>query len=126
MLLDTCVVIDVLRGREAAVAFVEGLPVRPSLSVITATELLAGVRGSRERRTIERLFQVYAVCDVGLAVAGLAGDYVREYGPSHNVDPLDPLDALIAATAKVHGLDLATLNLKHFPMFGGLSRPYGA
>ena len=34
------------------------------------------------------------------------------------------MDALIAATAKAHGLPLATLNIKHFPMFDGLTRPY--
>ncbi|KAA3419994.1 PIN domain-containing protein, partial [Streptococcus pneumoniae] len=53
--------------------------------------------------------------------ASLAGDYVRQYGPSHGVDPID---ALIAATAKSANLQLATLNLKHFPMFKGLKRPY--
>jgi predicted nucleic acid-binding protein len=29
-------------------------------------------------------------------------------------------DYLVAATADVRGLDLATLNVKHFPMFKGL------
>lgn len=55
MLLDTCVVIKVLRGKEAALAFVTGLAEKPSLSAITATELVAGVRNARERRQIERL-----------------------------------------------------------------------
>ncbi|TXF13012.1 type II toxin-antitoxin system VapC family toxin [Pelomicrobium methylotrophicum] len=121
MLLDTCIVIDVLRGREAAVAFVNGLPEVPSLSAITATELIAGARNARERRQIERLLEVYTVHDIGLEIASLAGDYLRQYGPSHGVDPID---ALIAATAKTANLELATLNLKHFPMFKGLKRPY--
>lgn len=97
MLLDTCIVIDVLRGREAALAFVNGLPEAPSLSAITATGLIAGVRNARERRQIERLLEVYKIHDIGLEIASLAGDYVRQYGPSHGVDPID---ALIAATAK--------------------------
>ena len=121
MLLDTCIVIDVLRGREAAFEFVNGLADAPSLSAITATELIAGVRNVRERRRIERLLDVYVVHDIGLDIASLAGDYVRQYGASHGVDPID---ALIAATAKTHDLDLATRNLKHFPMFKGLKRPY--
>ncbi|GIX28524.1 MAG: ribonuclease VapC10 [Burkholderiales bacterium] len=121
MLLDTCIVIDVLRGREAALAFVNGLPEAPSLSAITATGLIAGVRNARERRQIERLLEVYKIHDIGLETASLAGDYVRQYGPSHGVDPID---ALIAATAKSANLQLATLNLKHFPMFKGLKRPY--
>ena len=121
MLLDTCIVIDVLRGREAALLFVNDLAEAPSLSVLTATELIAGLRNAQERRHIERLLEVYVIQDIGLEIASLAGDYVRRYGPSHGVDPID---ALIAATAKSTGLDLATLNLKHFPMFEGLERPY--
>ena len=121
MLLDTCIVIDVLRGREPALAFVNGLRETPSLSVITATELIAGVRNARERRQIERLLEVYVVHDIGLEIASLAGDYVRRYGPSHGVDPID---ALIAATAKTRNLELATLNLKHFPMLDSRKRPY--
>jgi predicted nucleic acid-binding protein len=123
MLLDTCVVIDVLRGREAALAFVTALADAPYLSVITATEIVAGVRGAKERRQIEALLETYQVLDIGLEIAKLAGDYVRLYGPSHNVDPID---ALVAATAKTHDLPLATLNLKHFPMFEKLKRPYMA
>ncbi len=41
--------------------------------------------------------------------------------PSHG---LDDIDALIAATAEHHGLRLATLNVKHFPMFPKLRRAY--
>jgi len=121
MLLDTCIVIDVLRGRDDAIAFVEAVKTRPSLSVITATELIAGVRGHRERRNIDRLLEVYAVHDIDLETASLAGEYVGEYGPSYGVDPID---ALVAATAKSRDLAFATLNLKHFPMFEGLKRPY--
>lgn len=121
MLLDTCVVIDVLRGREAAIAFVENLAEAPSVSAITATEIVAGCRNAQERRQIDRLLSHYDVRDVGLEVSSLAGEFIRQFGRSHGTDPLD---ALIAATAKVHGLPLATLNLKHFPMIAGLKRPY--
>ena len=121
MLLDTCIMIDVLRGREAALAYVSGLVDTPSLSAITATELIAGIRNRQERRHVDRLLDVYVIHDIGLETACLAGDYVREYGPSHGVDPID---ALIAATAKARDLELATLNLEHFPMFKGLRRPY--
>lgn len=122
-LLDTCVLIDVLRGREAAVAFVSGLKSTPAISAITATELIAGAKGKREEEAIERIFATYEVAEIDLEIARLAGDYVRDFGKSHGVDPID---ALIASTAKTKGLDLATLNLKHFPMLKGLKRPYAA
>ena len=121
MLLDTCIMIDVLRGKEAAVAFVTGLQDTPGLAVVTVTELVAGCRGAGERRQIDQLLSHYVIHDINRDIAGLAGDYIRRYGPSHGTDPLD---ALIAATAKTHSLPLATLNLKHFPMFAGLTRPY--
>ena len=120
-LLDTCILIDVLRGRESAVDFIDALSDRPALSVITATELVAGVRTTAERRHIDRLLETYVVVDIDLEVAKLAGEYVRQYGRSHSVDPID---ALIAATAKASGADFATLNIKHFPMFAGLEPPY--
>ncbi|MBV9289645.1 MAG: type II toxin-antitoxin system VapC family toxin [Hyphomicrobiales bacterium] len=123
MLLDTCILIDVLRGKEAALAFVAGLPGAPALSAVTVTELVAGCRNVKERRQVDRLLSQYVVQDIGRDIAGLAGDYIRRYGPSHGTDPID---ALIAATAKLTGLPLATLNLKHFPMFAGLRRPYRA
>lgn len=122
-LLDTCILIDVLRGWDAAVEFVSGLKATPTISAITATELIAGARGAREVAAIDRILSSYQVAEIDLDIARLAGAYVRDYGPSHAVDPID---ALIAATASVNELDLVTLNLKHFPMFRGLKRPYAA
>jgi len=121
MLLDTCIMIDVLRGKAAAFDFVSSLENAPALSAVTVTELVAGCRNVKERREIDRLLSHYVIHDINRDVASLAGDYVRQYGRSHGTDPID---ALIAATAKAMSLPLATLNLKHFPMFAGLTRPY--
>jgi len=123
MLLDTCVIIDLLRGKTAALDFVEALAGTPALSAVTVTELVAGCRNAKERRAIDALLSHYIIHDIGLEIAALAGDYIRRYGPSHD---MDPIDGLIAATAAVLGLPLATLNLRHFPMFAGLTRPYRA
>lgn len=120
-LLDSCVVIDLLRGREDALVYVEGLSELPAISAVTATEIVAGHKGTRERRVIDQLLATYRVLDIDLGVATLAGDYLKAYAPSNG---LDPIDALVAASATVHELPLATLNLKHFPMFKGLRRPY--
>ena len=121
MLLDTCIMIDVLRGKAATFDFVSSLENAPALSAVTLTELVAECRNVKERREIDRLLSHYVIHDINRDVASLAGDYVRQYGPSHGTDPID---ALIAATAKAASLPLATLNVKHFPMFAGLARPY--
>ena len=46
---------------------------------------------------------------------------VRLFGRSHSVELGD---ALIAATAEHHDLKLATLNVRHFPMFKRLKPAY--
>lgn len=121
MLLDTCILIDVLRGKSAASAFVTGFKAPPQVSAVTLTELVAGCRNESERKRVDRLLSHYMVHDIGRDIANLAGEYIRRYGASHGTDPID---ALIAATAKTHSAALATLNLKRFPMFTGLTRPY--
>jgi hypothetical protein len=47
---------------------------------------------------------------------------MRTYRRSHQGIGLG--DYLIAATVEVEGLELATLNVKHFPMFPDLQKPF--
>ena len=55
-------------------------------------------------------------------IAHRAGELHRQYRRSHAAIGL--VDYVIAATAQVHGLELATLNTKHFPMFDDLKPPF--
>jgi predicted nucleic acid-binding protein len=120
-LLDTCVLIDYLRDREAAVQTVRSLEVRPSVSVVTVAELYAGVRNESEHRRIEALPDLLDVRDIDFEIARLAGRYRLQYRSSHGVGIPD---ALIAATAQVHGARLVTRNARHFPMLDDLLVPY--
>jgi predicted nucleic acid-binding protein len=121
VVLDTCILIDVLRLRPAAVAYIESLSERPAISVVTVTELRAGQRSMKEARQIDQMLGHMTVIPVSAAVAELAGDMLRNFRKSHSVDVPD---ALIAGTAVEVNLPLATLNLKHFPMFPHLKAPY--
>ncbi len=121
ILLDSCVVIDGLRNHAPAVDFIMSLSARPHLSVISVSELRAGQRGERDRRGIDALLAGSTLLDIDHAIAESAGDFLLRFQKSHG---LDIADALIAATAEHHGLRLATLNLKHFPMFPGLAAAY--
>lgn len=56
------------------------------------------------------------------AVARTAGLHLRAFRRSH--PGIDLADYLIAATAEEEGARLATLNVKHFPMFEGLEAPW--
>lgn len=121
VLLDTCILIDYLRGKDRAVDYLESLEVAPTISVITIMELTAGVKGRQEEGQMAELFAALNVIDVSVTVAEEAGRLLGQFSRSHAIDPPD---ALIAATASCHELDLVTHNLKHFPMFKGLKRPY--
>lgn len=120
-LLDTNILIDYFREKPSAVLFVEGLNRKPSVSVCTVMELMAGARNQQEEGQIESLPRSASIIPVTLDIARIAGQHVKHYRRSHG---LDDLDALIAATAVHHGLKLATINVKHFPMLKGLKRAY--
>ena len=121
MILDTCILVDLSRQNPKALNFLEGLQVTPSVSAVTVTEIFSGTRSAREDQLFEQLFQAWQVFDVDRETGRLAARFLKKFRPSHG---LDIIDAIIAATAKIHDHQLATLNLKHFPMFAGLARPY--
>jgi predicted nucleic acid-binding protein len=121
MILDSCILIDLSRNLDAAVDYVTSLSKAPAISVLTVTEVMRGVRRVGEAELTSNMLAGWEKLTVTLDIASLAADFLRKYGPSHG---LDVVDAVIAATAQVHGHELVTLNLKHFPMFPGLKRPY--
>jgi hypothetical protein len=55
-------------------------------------------------------------------VAWRAGELRRQYRRSHHA--IGMADYLIAATAQLSGCELATLNVRHFPMIDTLSPPF--
>ena len=120
-LLDTTVLVDYMRERQDAVAFVEALKKAPAASVVSLMELMAGARSRREETEIFLPERTIKFLPVTSEIAKRAGVLLKHYRASHNID--DP-DAIIAATAERHGLELATLNVKHFPMFPRLKPPY--
>jgi len=120
ILIDTCIWVDVLRGKPVAVSYVQSLEERPLISALAAAELVAGVKGKDEPQRLKALLHSLEVVDVDLTVAELAGQIKAEFGPSHGTCLAD---AVIAATAQIHKADLVTLNVKHFPMLNCV-RPY--
>jgi predicted nucleic acid-binding protein len=125
ILVDTDVLIAHLRGVEAArewlIAARRRAGGRLTASVVTATEVLGGMRAA-ERADVARLVSTLRLQPVSEVVARRAGELMRQYRSSHTGIGLG--DYLVAASAQVHGLELATLNVKHFPMFKGLRPPF--
>ena len=122
-LLDTCVLIDVSRQHTGALKFIKELKYKPSLSVLTLTEFKAGVKKEQEHAFIDRLSASLNVHVVDVEIASLAGEYLNLHSKKHGVGVVD---SLLAATAKMHGLTLATHNVKHFPMLKNneIAMPY--
>ena len=121
LLLDSDVLVDYLRGLPAAGRYVDGLAVIPTCSEVTRVEVLRGVR-SHERRVTERFLATIRWVGVDEEISTLAGDLGRRFRRSHGA--LGVADLLIGATAERLELPLATLNVRHFPMFPGLEPAY--
>ena len=113
-LLDSDVLIWLLRGRPETLRRLEALEGQFGVSTISRAEIWAGAR-EPEHRQIEELFLSLTSYPVETAVADLAGKYLRHYSHRGRLS-LELADALIAATAVVNELALITYNTSHFPM----------
>jgi predicted nucleic acid-binding protein len=123
---DTDVLIAYLRGTEIAQEWLPDVRARIGrirISVLTGTEILKGMRSAERSETYRLLGSCHAL-PVTDAIARRAGELGRQYRASHGTLSLS--DYVVAATAELHGLELATLNVKHFPMFPGLRPPFTA
>jgi predicted nucleic acid-binding protein len=107
LLADTDVLIDHLRG---ARALAPG-SARVSYSTITRAELFAG-RASQEA-AVRTLLDPFREIAVDRTVAELGGRLRREHG-------VRLADALIAATALTHELELLTRNVRDFAAVPGI------
>ena len=113
VLLDSDVLIDLLRGREATRAFLREVTEHavPCCSVISVAEIHAGMR-PEERDHTATLFNALVIFQVTRPIAELAGDFRRRA----RARKLELTDCLIAATAMVESASLATGNIRDYPM----------
>ena len=121
LLLDSTVLVDLVRGRREAQVYIKSLALKPCISVITVAELYAGVRGTQERQFIDELHRTFEIVPVDEQIAETAGDMRRRIGKSHGVAIPD---ALIAASATHIGARLVSHNVRHFPMIADVLVPY--
>lgn len=118
VLIDSDILIEVSRGRDAGLVAQWDRLARSqaalACSPVTVAELWHGAR-PREHKILQDLFAVLQCVPIDLEIGRRAGDYLRLFAKSHSVELGD---ALIAATASVHGLELWTRNRRHYPMKG--------
>jgi predicted nucleic acid-binding protein len=124
ILVDSDVLIANLRGIDSAHTWLTKARTehgRLAVSAVTVAEITGGMR-SPERREVNRLLSTLRTMPITGAISHRAGEFRRRYRRAHS--SISIADYLIAATADLHGLPLATLNVRHFPMFDGLSAPF--
>jgi len=114
-LLDADVIIWFLRGDEATIELVSKLQAAniPAVSAVTVFQVKAGMR-PKEKRPTEEFLDSMQSYDVTPQVAAKAAEYFRTFRAQGLT--LEIADLILAATASVHGLTLATYNRSHFPM----------
>lgn len=107
LLLDSNVLIDVLRGERQALEWLEGRTEGLAISVISWIEVLVGCEGVETDR-VRAWLEMFRQLGVDQVVAAEAVLCRREFG-------MRLPDAVILATARCHGMRLVTRNTKDFP-----------
>jgi len=116
LLLDTNILIDVLRGEPPALQWLEE-QTAPAISVITWIEVLVGCRGG-EAAHEEPWLESFERLPLDQAIARRTVQLRQRHG-------LKVPDAIILATATCHDLTLATRNSRDFPLsLGSVMHPY--
>ncbi|MQA28739.1 MAG: PIN domain-containing protein [Luteitalea sp.] len=119
-LLDTNVVAEIRKGPRANAnvrSWFRALdPGAILLSVVTVGEIRRGIESVRRRdptaaRALERWLR-RMLADHSDRILAVDFPVAEEWGRLNVPDPLPVIDGLLAATAKVHGLTLATRNVK--------------
>lgn len=114
-LIDTDILIWVLRGDKKHEDFLQNLKNHSSLSIstITIAEIYKNIFPSEIVKT-ENVLNEFQAWDVTPPIAKQGGLYWQQY--AKRLKNLSLTDCLIAGTANVNNVTLVSLNSKHFPM----------
>ncbi|HET6614178.1 MAG TPA: PIN domain-containing protein [Kofleriaceae bacterium] len=124
LLVDTSVLIDHLRGVDAATArLTEAVNAGDELWSLTIvrTEILAGAGRGQDRAT-RKLLGAFKWQELSADIADRAGDLARRYRKAN--PQVDTVDYLVAAAATALKAELLTQTPKRFPMFSKLRSAY--
>ncbi len=117
-LLDTNILIEILKGNQNTVKAVESMSERAAISAITVMELYYGALNKAELREIERFVALFHILHLNETISQTSIKLVHKYAKSHS---LDIPDSIIAATAITCKCPLFTYNTKDFSYIEGLT-----
>ncbi|MEW5919757.1 MAG: type II toxin-antitoxin system VapC family toxin [Bacillota bacterium] len=122
LLIDTDIIIDHLRGQAMSTSLLKRIIIGDEFigfySAITEIELFsAETIKDKQVEDIMMLLGSMVRADVDSEVAQCAGRLLGKYRKSNG---LEMADAVIAATAIVHGIPVVSRNVKHYSFISGL------
>lgn len=122
LLLDTSVLVEVLRARKGEVIWVEEIlveyvPIGLFLSPVVAAELFYGARSKNDLSFLEKFVSRFQLLEFTASTHGIFLELMRKYSLSHRPKVAD---ALIAVAALEHAIPLFTLNTRDFQFIEGL------
>jgi len=116
ILLDTNVLIEILKGNQTTVERVQTFE-DVAISAISVMELYYGAFNRLEVTKLEKFVSLFEIIELDNRISQTATELIKTYAKSHN---LDIPDSLIASTALTHHSKLFTYNLKDFKYIDGL------
>ena len=116
-LLDTNILIEILKGNLDTVSVVQSIEDRLSISSISIMELYYGALNKTEQNKLEKFTSLFQTIDINEQISQRAIELIKTYAKSHN---LDIPDSLIAATAIETKSKLFTYNTKDFHYIEGI------
>lgn len=121
ILIDTSIIIDHFRKQDKKKSQLFKIINKYNLFVSTVTiyELFAGATGADKIKDIRDLLAITNVLPFTKAEAERAGEIFVSLRQENQL--IDVRDIFIGATASVHELPVATLNIKHFNRISGLT-----
>lgn len=116
-LLDTNVLIEILKGDESTIEKVQTLDGALAISSVSVMELYYGAFNKAEIKQIDKFVSLFKIMHIDKTISLRAMTLVKRYAKSHS---LDIPDSLIVATALVNDCSLLTYDVKDFKFIEGL------
>ncbi len=117
IVLDTNILIEILKGDRKTIDRVESLTETLSISSITVMELYYGALNKAEVNKLEKFVSLFNIIHLNENISRTATKLIKQYAKSHS---LDIPDSLIASTALLNDAVLLTYNKKDFRYIEGI------
>ncbi len=118
IVLDTNILIEILKGNQDVVQKLESLDFVYCTSSISVMELYFGAFDKVELFKLKKFITLFEVIKLDENISSISTELIFEYSKSHH---LSIPDSLIASTAISKNIRLYTLNLKDFRYIDGLT-----